>query len=92
VVERKVSRYRQLTEDADELVERMVAAAPTIGSVLSAGFRLYAERPDKPRWGEKRPSVVLNLDAVFGMVPDAQYVKVVRDPRAVVASIRKARS
>jgi hypothetical protein len=89
VVERKVSRYRQLTEDADELVECMVAAAPTIGSVLGAGFRLYADRHGKPRWGEKRPSVVLNLDAVFAMFPDAQYVNVVRDPRAVVASIRK---
>jgi hypothetical protein len=89
VVERKVSRYRRLTEDANELVECMVAAQPTIGSVLSAGFRLYAERHGKSRWGEKRPSVVLNLDAVFAMFPDGQYVNVVRDPRAVVASIRK---
>jgi hypothetical protein len=89
VVERKVSRYRQLTDDADELVERMVAAAPTLGSVLGAGFRLYAERHGKMRWGDKRPSIVLNLDAVFAMFPDAQYVNVVRDPRAVVASIRR---
>ena len=90
VVERKQSQYHRLTEDADELVERMVAAPPTIGSVLSAGFRLYAERHGKTRWGDKRPSVVLNLDAVFAMFPDAQYVNLVRDPRAVVASIRKA--
>jgi hypothetical protein len=89
VVDRNASRYWRLTDDADELVERMVAAAPTLGSVLSAGFRLYAERHGKPRWGEKRPSVVKNLDAVFAMFPDAQYVNVVRDPRAVVASIRK---
>ena len=86
VVERKESRFRCLTEDADELVERMVAAPPTIGSVLGAGFRLYAERHGKPRWGEKRPSVVLNLDAVLAMFPDAQYVNIVRDPRAAVAS------
>lgn len=88
VVERRVSRYRHLTEDGDELVERMVAAAPTIGSVLGAGFRLHADRQAKARWGDKRPSLVLNLDAAFGMFPDAQYVNVVRDPRAVVASIR----
>jgi hypothetical protein len=90
VVERKASRSRRLTKDADELVERMVAAAPTIGSVLSAGFRLYADRHGKPRWGDKRPRVVLHLDAVFAMFPDAQYVNIVRDPRAAVASIRKA--
>ena len=89
VVERRVSRYRRLVEDADDLVECMVAAAPTIGSVLSAGFRLHAERHGKARWGEKRPSIVLNLDAAFAMFPDGQYVNIVRDPRAVVASIRK---
>ena len=89
VVERKESRYRQLTEDADALFDRMATAPPTLGSVLSAGFRLYAERHGKERWGDKRPSLVLNLDAVFAMFPDAQYVNVVRDPRAVVASIRK---
>jgi hypothetical protein len=89
VVERKVSRHEQLTEDADALVERMVAAPPTLGSVLGAGFRLYAERHGKERWGDKRPSLVLNLDAVFAMFPDAQYVNLVRDPRAVVASIRR---
>jgi hypothetical protein len=90
LVERKVSRYQQLTDDAEALVESMVAAPPTLGSVLSAGFRLYADRHGKVRWGEKRPSLVLNLDAVFAMFPDGQYVNIVRDPRAVVASIRKA--
>jgi hypothetical protein len=89
VVERRLCRYQRLTPDADELVERMVAAPPTIGSVLSAGFRLYAERHGTARWGDKRPSLVLNLDAVFAMFPDAQYVNIVRDPRAVLASIRR---
>jgi len=89
VAGRKVARARRLTDDTDKLVERMVAAPPTIGSVLSAGFQLYAEERGKPRWGDKRPSLVLNLDAVFAMFPEAQYVNLVRDPRAVVASIRR---
>jgi hypothetical protein len=89
VVERKVSRHVRLTGDPDELVARMVAAPPTIGSVLSAGFQLYAEERGKPRWGDKRPSLLLNLDAVFAMFPEAQYVNLVRDPRAVVESIRR---
>ena len=88
VVDRRVSRHAQLTPDTDELVARMVAAPPTIGSVLSAGFRLHAERHGAVRWGDKRPSLVLNLDAVFAMFPGAQYVNVVRDPRAAIASIR----
>lgn len=89
VVEREHSQYRQLTADPDELVASMVAAPPTLGSVLGAGFRLYADRHGKPRWGDKRPSIVLNLDAVYAMFPDAQFVNLVRDPRAVVASIRR---
>lgn len=89
VVDREVSRHKRLNPDTDELVERMIAAPPTIGAVLSAGFHLYAERQGKARWGDKRPSLVLNLDAVFAMFPDAQFVNVVRDPRAAVASIRR---
>jgi Sulfotransferase family len=89
VVDRERSRSWRLSEDPEELVERMVAAPPAIGSVLSAGFRLYAERHGKIRWGDKRPSLLLDLDALFAMFPDAQYVNVVRDPRAVVASIRR---
>lgn len=89
VIEHGRSRYRQLTHDPDELVAAMVAAAPTLGSVLGAGFRLYADHHGKPRWGDKRPSVVLNLDAVHAMFPDAQFVNLVRDPRAVVTSIRR---
>jgi Sulfotransferase family len=89
VVRRKRSRAKRLCRDLDALAERMAAAPSTLGSVLGAGFLLYAERHDKPRWGDKRPSYVLNLDAVLALFPDAQYVNVVRDPRAAVASIRR---
>jgi hypothetical protein len=89
VVARPEARTRRLARRPKRLVRRMVKADPTLGSVLSAGFRLYADRKDKPRWGDKRPSYAMNLDALFAMFPDALYVNVVRDPRAAVASIRK---
>jgi hypothetical protein len=89
VVKRKKSRFERITKDPTELVEAMAAAPPTMGSVLSAGFKLYAGHQDKPRWGDKRPAYAINLDAVFAMWPDAQFINVVRDPRAAVASIRK---
>jgi hypothetical protein len=88
IVGRRKTRSRRLAK-RKPLVRAMVAAPPTLGSVLSVGFELYAERAGKPRWGDKRPSYVLDLDAVFAMWPDAQFVNVVRDPRAVVASICK---
>lgn len=70
-------------------VTSLVAAPPTLGSLLGTCFALYAERHGKPRWGDKRPMYVLHLDAIFAMFPDAQFVNLVRDPRSVVASIRK---
>jgi hypothetical protein len=89
VVNRKTARSGRIVRDPEQIVRTMVAAPPTIGSVLGAPFSLYADVHDKPRWGDKRPSYVVNLDAIFAMFPDAQFVNVVRDPRDVAASIRR---
>jgi hypothetical protein len=89
VVTRERGRAGRLARNRKRLVERMVDAEPTLGSVLAAPFAFYAERRGKERWGDKRPSHVQNLDALFAMFPDAQYVHIVRDPRAAVASIMK---
>jgi len=86
---RREARMRRLARNPNRLIKRMLAAEPTLGSVLGAGFVLYADRMGKPRWGDKRPSYVMNLDALFAMFPDALYVNVVRDPRAAVESIRR---
>jgi hypothetical protein len=89
VANRGRGRSDRLARDKERLIERMVAAEPTLGSVLAVPFAFYAERNGKPRWGDKRPSHIHNLDALFAMFPDAQYVNIVRDPRAAVASIRR---
>lgn len=73
----------------DELVEAFAAAPPTLGALMATCFSRYAERNGKPRWGDKRPSYAQNLDELFAMFPDAQFVNVVRDPRACVASMGK---
>lgn len=86
---RPKSRLKRLGVGEDELITRLEAAPPTIGSVLGTCFLLYAERQGKVRWGDKRPSHAQHLDAIFAMFPDAQFVNVVRDPRATVASVRK---
>lgn len=70
-------------------VERFAAAPPTLGSLLGTTLALYAEATGKKRWGDKRPMYARYLDAIFGMFPDTQFVNVVRDPRASVASMRK---
>lgn len=88
VLKRPKTRIFRLGIDKEELRAALQDAPPTIGSVLGTPFLLYAERQGKPRWGDKRPSYAQNLDAIFAMFPDAQFVNVVRDPRAVALSVR----
>ena len=70
----------------EEAIERVAAAPPTLGSMIAACFELFAERKGKRRWGDKRPRYSGYLSAIFQLFPDAQFINVIRDPRAAVAS------
>lgn len=74
----------------DEALARVLAAPPTLGSALAALFAMFADAKGKPRWGDKRPAYAVYLDAVFALFPDAQFVNLVRDPRAATASQMRA--
>jgi hypothetical protein len=82
-------RIRARRFSRDEALERVLAAPPTLGSALAALFAMYAEAKDKPRWGDKRPAYAVYLDAVFALFPDAQFVHLVRDPRAAAESLMR---
>ncbi|MBA0124282.1 sulfotransferase [Haloechinothrix sp. YIM 98757] len=86
---RKAARPGRVGVESQRAIERLVAAPPTVGSLLGTCFLMYAEQQGKERWGDKRPMYVQYLDAIFAMFPDAQFVNVVRDPRAAVASMRR---
>jgi Sulfotransferase family len=83
------TRADRLDTPIDELVKRLMAAPPTLGSILGTCFESYAQATGKRRWGDKRPMYARYLDGVFSLFPDAQFVNVIRDPRASVASMRK---
>jgi hypothetical protein len=89
IFKRKESQANRLGLDEEEAIERLVAAPPTLGSLLATCFLMYAERNGKPRWGDKRPMYAARLSAVFDLFPHAQFIHVVRDPRACIASMRK---
>lgn len=46
----------------------------------------YANAEGKSRWGEKTPTNLFYCDVLYGMFPDARFIHLVRDPRAVVRS------
>ncbi len=59
----------------------------SFSAMVGALFAAWARAEDKPRWGEKTPQYVEQLPAMERIFPGAQVVHVIRDPRAVTASL-----
>ena len=49
----------------------------------------WARHYGKARWGEKTPGNIYNAHYILAMFPDAHFIQIVRDPRAVVRSMQK---
>ncbi|HEX6970039.1 MAG TPA: sulfotransferase [Micromonosporaceae bacterium] len=89
IVNRPQTRFFDLGLDPQTMIQEIVAAPPTLGSALGSVFRAYADRFGKPRWGDKRPAYLNNLDVIHQLFPDAQIVHIVRDGRDCVASLQE---
>jgi len=83
------TQANRLRLDSKEATERLVAAPPTLGSLLAECFVMFSEKEGKPRWGDKRPLYALQIAPIFDLFPSAQFIHIVRDPRACAASARK---
>jgi len=82
-------RFHELQLDKAEMVEKIVAAPPTLGSALGTIWREYARSRGKARWGEKRPAYWRDMGMILRLFPEAQIVHLVRDGRACVASLKR---
>lgn len=51
-------------------------------------FRGYSTRQQKPRWAEKTPRNVNQLDFIFRHFPHARFIHMLRDGRDTVCSLR----
>jgi Sulfotransferase family len=83
------SKFRDLGLDRRLTVRRIVQGPPTLGSAIGIVLRDYADRFDRPRWGDKRPYYHSYIHMIMRLFPDAQIVHVVRDPRDCVASLKR---
>jgi hypothetical protein len=68
-----VARWRQLDEF-------------TPGAALRSFYEMYAERRNKPRYGEKTPAYVKNMIKIEAAMPEARFIHVIRDGRDVALS------
>lgn len=82
-------RFKDLKLDRDQVRTAIEQGPPTIGSALGIVFQEYARKFGKPRWGDKRPLYINHLGAILEMFPDAQFVHIIRDGRACVASLKR---
>jgi len=51
-------------------------------------YRLCAESQRKPRWGDKTPTYTDQIASIAQLLPEAHFIHVIRDGRAVAASRR----
>jgi len=78
--------------DPAELDRALAGLVPFgIGDGLRAFFGAYAARHGKPRWGDKTPNYSIFLNAIASVLPEAHFIHIVRDPRAVALSYQGRR-
>lgn len=63
--------------------------SPTAATIFAGWLETYGERYNKPRWGEKTPLHYQHLEQLLTWFPQAQVLWMLRDPRAVTASLLK---
>ena len=79
--------FTSLGLDADTTKEQILEAGVTHRNVFRILLERYAQSQGKARWGDKTPGRELEYRTLLEWFPDAQLVYMVRDPRAVIASI-----
>ena len=65
----------------------LAKGSPSHATIFAGWLETYAERCHKPRWGEKTPLHYQHLTQLLEWFPQAQVLWMLRDPRAVTASL-----
>jgi hypothetical protein len=89
IVEDPETRFRVLGVDGPTVVSEIVDGPPTLGTAFGIVLRSYARAFGKPRWGDKRPAYYAFMDELDHLFPDAQFIHLIRDPRACVESLKR---
>jgi Sulfotransferase family len=71
-----------------EELEGRVGERADAAEVLRVFYALYAERQQKPRWGDKTPNHVTRMRRLGELLGEARFVHLIRDGRDVALSRR----
>jgi hypothetical protein len=73
----------------DALARELANLTPfTVADGVRVFYRLCASARGKTRWGDKTPTYVEHIAAIDGFLPEAHFIHIIRDGRAVAASRR----
>jgi hypothetical protein len=73
--------------DADAMRERLAQIEPgDAGAAVRAFFSAYADRQNKPLWGDKTPAYMLSITRIGRALPEARFIHLIRDGRDVALS------
>ncbi|MEV6966702.1 sulfotransferase [Hamadaea sp. NPDC051192] len=89
IVDRPQSKFGDLGLEADDIRARLADGPADLGGLFAIVLRAYAERFGKPRWGDKRPAYLNNVDMIRRLFPTAQLITIVRDGRDCCASLKE---
>ncbi|MEA5462454.1 sulfotransferase family protein [Leptothoe sp. PORK10 BA2] len=81
-------RFSYFDIEPDTTLTNILAkGSPSHGTLFAGWLETYAQRCHKPRWGEKTPLHYQHLAKLLEWFPQAQVLWMLRDPRAVTASL-----
>jgi hypothetical protein len=84
-------RWENQSIDEQLLRQRIMALKPfTLSEALRSFYRIHAEQNNKSRWGDKTPVYGARLSLIGQLLPEAHFIHIIRDGRAVSASRRTA--
>lgn len=83
-----LKKFRDWDLPPDRLREAFGEPRPgSFADAVRLLYRTYADAQGKPRYGDKSPGYVTRMNLLLRLFPEARFVHIVRDPRAVALSL-----
>jgi len=78
--------------DAVNVLRQQVGATPKHSALFGLVANYVTGAAEKTRWLEKTPAHLFSIEQILRVIPDARFIELVRDPRAILASKKTRRT